>query len=76
MTSKNLAMRKRSGEVSSHDALACFLYVLARDELPVGKIEAVIDTYDPKRPEVGYGFTNGWLGRWALDASARLRHDL
>lgn len=64
-------MRNASGRVQSDDPLVRFLYLLARDELPSGKIERLLD-------EAVFGhrgkviFTNGWLAEWAVDAAARL----
>lgn len=66
-----LRMRKASGSVESDDPLVSFLYLLARDGLPVGQIETLIDQTQP--PGVKHIFTNGWLATWAMDAAARLR---
>jgi hypothetical protein len=71
MVDENKSMRARSGEVNDRRFLVGFLYVLARDELPVGRIE---ELYDRFRPTEGVEcmFTNGWLANWAKDMADRL----
>lgn len=64
------SMRDRSGQVESADPVVSLLYLMARDHVPVGKIEDLLR-------EVSTGdtveFSNGWLASWALDVAARLR---
>lgn len=61
-------MRTASGEVDSNDKLVMFLYLLARDWVPTGTIDGLVDY---KLPVEGT-FTNGWLARWAHDVAMRL----
>lgn len=66
-----LRMREASGEVDSNDPVALFLYLLARDHLPIGNLEILIEeVLEVKTP---HQYTNGWLAKWAQDASERLK---
>lgn len=61
----------RSGNVASKDSLVSFLYILMRDHLPIGTIEAIMLQH------IQYGqhdsqFTNGWLANYAKDIADRL----
>ena len=66
----NGAMRKASGEVVDPRLLVCFLYCLARDRMPSGEIETLLDGMTPNVE--GYVFTNGWLAEWAKYTADRL----
>lgn len=65
-------MRDASGVVTSTDPLVKFLYILARNEVPTGKIEDIILQFELNRDSPCI-FTNGWLAEWAKDAAYRLR---
>lgn len=66
---ENKRMREKSGSIEDDSRLTSFLYVLARDFLPVGEIEIILNkcAHDKKCT-----FTNGWLAQWAQDAKNRL----
>jgi hypothetical protein len=65
-------LRKTSGEVTYSDPLTTFFYLLMRDELAAGKVEAmvqdVIDSTDERL------FTNGWLARYANNLADELKN--
>jgi len=61
-------MRDRSGRVDIHSRLVSFLYELLRDEVTVGRMEAIVQ--HSQEPEVEY--TNGWLANYAADVATRL----
>jgi hypothetical protein len=63
-----LRMREESGTVKTDDKLVMFLYLLARDWVPTGTIDEIVDY---KVPASGT-FTNGWLAQWAQDVVKRL----
>lgn len=69
MCDANAEMRKRTGSIDG-DKLDAFLYVLARDHLPVGVLEEIITDMTPGI--VDFQFTNGYLARYAQDLKARL----
>ena len=69
---RDARLRERSGAVSSRDPLACLLYVLARDHVPVALLESVVDELDAA-PGALHHYSNGYLAGWALDAAARVR---
>lgn len=62
-------MREESGTVKSDDKLVLFLCLLARDWVPTGMIDQLID-YEMSKNGT---FTNGWLAKWAEDAAGRLQ---
>lgn len=74
-------MRLRSGGVRLRTRLVSFLYELARDHLPTGLIERVVENIqieqedmidkgeDPNKDLVA---SNGWLAKWAGDVAMRL----
>lgn len=68
----NEEMRKESGDLASNDQLLSFLYLLMRDELPVGKVEQLVmevenlDGYNLK-------YCNGWLAKYAQNLSQRIK---
>lgn len=66
---ENARMRQASGNIDSSDPLVAFFYLLARDEMPLGDIEALIDQVDKDNTNI---FTNGWMAQWAQDAARRL----
>lgn len=61
-------MREASAHVTSDNPLVILLYSLARDEIPSGVIDSIID----RQPVQRVAFTNGWLAEWAKDAANRL----
>lgn len=64
-------LRDRSGNVDSSNPLVAFLYLLMRDHLPAGQVEAVVQTAaDAASAE--FRFTNGWLATYASDLASRL----
>lgn len=66
-------MMVRSGNVHDPRPLVAFLYYLARDQMPVGDIETILIRLRELERDFGeYGFTNGWIARWAQDAAERL----
>lgn len=72
-----IALRKRSGSLSSDDRFVQFLYVLMRDRVPLGEIEYVMlqlaaedRLFGKKRRKVP--LTNGWLASYAKDIVSRL----
>ena len=70
----SLQMKVRSGNVHDPRPVVAFLYYLARDGMPVGDIEGILIRLRELERDFGeYGFTNGWLARWAQDAAERLR---
>lgn len=65
-------MRAASGAVTSRDPLVALLYLIARDRMPVGDLDILVDqaaTHGGGRTT----YTNGWLARWAIDRAAALR---
>lgn len=64
----NDSMRDRSGAVRHSSAVTQFIYLLARDHLPPGKIEEIMGRLSTR--EVFY--TNGWLAQYADDVRERL----
>lgn len=66
--------RRTKAQVSAADArgrraLQQFLYLLARDHLPVGVIEAVIDRL---KPDATVRYSLDGLEIWAVDAVKRI----
>lgn len=72
MTDENKEMRERSGHVTSDDPLVSFLYLLARDKLPVGSIERLLQEVAQDNAKT-ITYTNGWLAAWAQNAAQRLQ---
>lgn len=68
-------IRKASGDFRTDVRLVAFLYLLARDGLPIGSIENLLDRVsdDAGGAPSDWSLTNGWLGKWAEDAAGRLR---
>ena len=64
----NEELKHRSGNVSSDDKLVCFLYLLLRDHLLPGDIEALLKNADGD----SFEFTNGYLASYSKDLAARL----
>lgn len=74
----NLRMREASGRVNDGRRLVAFLYELARDEVPMGALEDIINRIAelPAEKVPGpYLFTNGWLAQWAQDTADRLTEE-
>ena len=66
-------MRNASGNVQDSRMLVAFLYALARDEVPIGKLEGLIDDLRRASRRIdAVTYTNGWLAQWAKDAADRL----
>jgi ATP-dependent Clp protease ATP-binding subunit ClpA len=67
----NTALRERSGEVTSTHPLVTFLYLIIRDHLPAGTVEAVVrEVSNDQQPTT---FTNGYLAQYAQDLAERLQ---
>ena len=67
-------IRKRSGEVNSHDRLVGFLYILMREHLTAGEIESLMKEHVDPIPEGDeFVFSNGWLAEHAKDLAKRLK---
>lgn len=64
-------MRERTGGEDADDPLVSFLYLLMRDHLPIGDVEAIALEISLDRQPTA--FTNGHLARYAKDLAARLR---
>lgn len=73
LKAKSDQMRERSGHVTTQDPLVAFLYLLARNGLPIGTVEDLMGQVEEAQTHDGAVFTNGWLATWAQDAAARLR---
>lgn len=65
-------MRRESGLVNNDDRLVMFIYLLARDWVPTGTIDKIVDYEMPTGTAT---FTNGWLAQWAKDVVDRLDSD-
>ncbi len=63
---------RTSGCVRSRDPLVCFLYLLARDKLPVGEVHMLVDQALLEL-EADDRFTNGWLAKYSKHLARRLR---
>jgi hypothetical protein len=63
-------IHERSGSVETDDPWIVFLYLLMRDEVPVGVVgrflREISDTSFPVK------FCNGWLATYAVDVAAQL----
>jgi hypothetical protein len=68
-----VSVRKTSGSWSSSDPLVVFLYILIRDEITPGWLEAVLNRCQPKNGATFFEFTNGWLAQYAMDVAGYLR---
>ena len=66
---ENDALRERSGTVKINSKLVSFLYVLLRDHIAFGNVEALVR--DSMDSDVVY--TNGWLAKYAEDLANRLQ---
>ena len=63
-----IEMRTASGNFTSNDLVTSFIYSLARDYLPIGVIEEIMNTCTSEKCV----YTNGWLAKYAEDISKRL----
>jgi hypothetical protein len=71
----SLEMRAASGRVNDRRPLVTLLYLLGRDELPLGRLEELIDEALEHGDDGDVGevmFSNGWLAEWARFTSDRL----
>ena len=68
-------MREESGNIKSSDKLTCFLYILGRDYLSIGKIEEIVSMISEDEDEKEYVYTNGWLAKYCIDVSNRLKNE-
>jgi hypothetical protein len=69
-------IREDSPRETSDDPLVSFLYLLMRDHLPCGQIEAIMKEIPVQAPDEDSDcavFSNGWLARHAKHLAARLR---
>lgn len=68
------ALFRASGEVVSDDPLVALFYQLMRDEMPVGRLDAlVLEAAAAARRGERMSFTNGFLARHAQHLAAELR---
>ena len=67
----NTQMFDRSGSIVITDNLVSVLYTLMRDEIPPGKLEAIVRDIESHDKTIQY--TNGWLALYAKDLADRLR---
>ena len=65
------ALYEASGRVMSDDPLVSFLYRLMRDEMPVGRVDAIV--VDVAKIPTTTSFTNGYLARHAQHLADELR---
>ena len=70
MKRTNEEVRERSGTISSDDPLVLFFYTLIRDELPAGKVEALVTEAVNSSAAT---FTNGYLATYAIDLATSIR---
>lgn len=61
-------MRADSGTVSASNKLVEFIYLLGRDHISLGTIEAIMEEVTGE--EILY--TNGWLANYAKNVTERL----
>ena len=73
LAAKTERLRQASGTVTDTDPLVCFLYLLARNEVPVGASESLLGEVEISSAGGDCVYTNGWVARWAQDAARRLR---
>lgn len=71
MTTETKHIRERSGEVNSNDPLVAFLYILIRDHVLPGDLEAIMKNMLPKEGDEAL-FCNGWIATYAKDLAERL----
>lgn len=72
MPDRTKELRRASGKVSYKDPLTSFLYVLMRDELPVGKVEILVREIESEKGMKAV-YTNGWLAKYAHNLANKLR---
>lgn len=63
-----IRLREGSGNVTNNSKLVCFLYMLMRDEVPVGVIERLL--LEVSSNTIMY--TNGYLANYAENIAIRL----
>jgi len=63
-------MRKASGEIKDTSKLVCFIYLLGRDYLSLGKIEEIMENM--RDDGIEHRFTNGWLAQYSQNVAERL----
>jgi hypothetical protein len=71
-----MALRLRSGNVTTCDPLVCFLYILMRDHLSQGAVEYImlqLEAEDNRFSRRRTPLTNGWLAAYAKDIVKRLQ---
>lgn len=68
-------LRERSGNYTTEDRLIQFIYLLARDAVPLGQIEKIMREIqaNPRHATFSTALTNGHLAQWAADVAERLR---
>jgi hypothetical protein len=65
-------LQQKSGSVSSTDPVAVLLYMLAKDYLPVQKLEELFEKLSAVLPGTVV-FNNGWLGQYATELAGKVR---
>ena len=68
----NDELKEQSGNLTTHDRLVTFLYMLMRDYITPGDIQSILfnDIIDqPKEMEL----SNGWIGKYAEYVASKLK---
>lgn len=69
-STKSPSIESRSRNIKDDRPLVTFLYVLMRDFVQPGNIEAIVMEIEDSDEE--WVFSNGWLAQYAQDISERL----
>ena len=72
LTAKTDRLRDDSGHVADDNSVVTFLYLLARDHLPMGEVEKIMGQVLVAEERGVAIYTNGWLALWAQNAAGRL----
>lgn len=67
----NETFSRISGNIKSSSPLALVFYLLLRDYLPSGTLEAVVSEVE-ERKNIMNNFTNGWTGQHAINLADRI----
>ena len=73
MKDRTNELREASGRITFNDPLTSFIYQLLRDEMPAGKVEALVRSIvNEGQQEVL--FTNGWLAQYANNLADMIKN--
>jgi len=72
LTERNSELREASGTITYTDPLTAFFYLLLRNELAAGKVEALVSEAVNSAEECT--FTNGWLAQYANNLAERIKN--